>query len=424
MDGGQGDMSRANNARRGLLMTRYGRSLWIARASKSSQVSFARFRGPMVSDVAIIGGGLTGCAAAYLLAAAGIKTALFEAGQIGQGGTSGGSGAVRPQPSVDFDAMHRSVGRRAARQIWEMSRLAALDLAALVRRLSIRCDLTPREWLTVARGTADLRLLERMHKATEAAGIDATWFRPTRLSKEVAIDADGAIRTQGAAFLDPYRACLGFAKAAAARGARIYERSSVERVRADRAGVEIQTDGGSVAARAVVVATAAPGPLFKPLGRHFALRHTYIAATPPLDGGLRRQLGRRDVVLGDISAPARCVCWTRDDRLVVSGADQTAVPERRRAKAIVQRTGQLMYELSLLHPPVSGVTPAFGWDALVAVTRDGLFFAGPHRNYPHHLFALGLGHHGPAASLLAARILFRQFTGAPEPGDELFGFNR
>jgi glycine/D-amino acid oxidase-like deaminating enzyme len=130
------------------------------------------------------------------------------------------------------------------------------------------------------------------------------------------------------------------------------------------------------------------------------------------------------VVLDDAGDPSRTVAWTRDDRLLVTGGDQAAVPERKRAKTLVQRTGQLMYELSLLHPPISGVQPDLGWDATVSLTADGLFYAGPHRNYPHHLFALGLGHQGPAASLLAGRILFRQFTGAPEPGDELFGFGR
>ena len=405
-------------------MTRYGRSYWIARAAKSQQLSFTRFRGPMVTDVVIIGGGLTGCAAAYLFAAAGIKTCLFEAGLVGHGATASGSGAVRPQPPVSFEALQRAYGRRAARQTWEMTRLAALDLAALLRRLSIRCDLEARDWLVAARGAASVRDLARAHKSAEAAGIDAVWFRPTRLDKEMAVEADGALKTQGGAHIDPYRACLGFAKAAVARGARIYDRSPVARIRSDRAGVEIQTDGGSAAARAVVVATGEPGPLFKPLGRHFTLRHTYLAATPPLDAALRRQLGRRDVVMGDAAAPSRTIAWTRDERIIVTGGDQSVVPERRRAKALVQRTGQLMYELSLVHPPISGVLPELGWDTRVALTPDGLLVAGPHRNFPHHLFALGLGHQGPAASLLAGRILFRHFTGAPEPGDEWFGFGR
>ena len=83
-----------------------------------------------------------------------------------------------------------------------------------------------------------------------------------------------------------------------------------------------------------------------------------------------------------------------------------------------------MYELSLLYPDISGVPPDYGWDAAVAATADGVMYAGPHRNYPHHLFALGVGHSGPAAAFLAAQILLRHDTGNPGSGDEAFGFNR
>ena len=174
----------------------------------------------------------------------------------------------------------------------------------------------------------------------------------------------------------------------------------------------------------MVVATGAPGPLFAPLKRHFRQRHEYVVVTRPLDAAIRRQLGRRDVVLGDAADASRIIGRTRDDRLVVAGGSQAPVAERRRAKAIVQRTGQLMYELSLVYPAISGLEAEGGWDTLVTSAPDGLPIAGPHRNYPHHLFALGSGPDGPAASLLASRILFRHFTGAPEPGDELYGFGR
>ena len=47
--------------------------------------------------------------------------------------------------------------------------------------------------------------------------------------------------------------------------------------------------------------------------------------------------------------------------------------------------------LSLALPAISGTPPEFGWHAPWSRAVDGLPFIGPHRNYPHHLFALGLG---------------------------------
>ena len=90
----------------------------------------------------------------------------------------------------------------------------------------------------------------------------------------------------------------------------------------------------------------------------------------------------------------------------------------------MQRTGQLMYELSLRYPAMSGILPDYAWMAPRVTARDGLLLAGPHRNFPRHLFALGLGATGLTGAFLAARLLLRHYTGEPEPGDEHFGFGR
>jgi hypothetical protein len=56
---------------------------------------------------------------------------------------------------------------------------------------------------------------------------------------------------------------------------------------------------------------------------------------------------------------------------------------------------------------------------------DGLPYIGPHRNFPHHLFAFGgAGAHSITSAYLASRILLRHFLDASEAADETFGFTR
>ena len=87
---------------------------------------------------------------------------------------------------------------------------------------------------------------------------------------------------------------------------------------------------------------------------------------------IRQQLGRREVVLRDYGNPPHMVRWVEDDRLLVCGADADAPPPRLRDKTIVQRTGQLMYELSTLYPDISGLQPEYGWAADYALSANGL----------------------------------------------------
>jgi glycine/D-amino acid oxidase-like deaminating enzyme len=95
-----------------------------------------------------------------------------------------------------------------------------------------------------------------------------------------------------------------------------------------------------------------------------------------------------------------------------------------RDKTIVQRTGQLMYELSMLYPDISGIQPEYGWAADYARTADGLPCIGAHRNFPHHLFAFADASHTITGAYLASRIMLRQHFEEMDPVDEVFGFHR
>jgi glycine/D-amino acid oxidase-like deaminating enzyme len=134
-------------------------------------------------------------------------------------------------------------------------------------------------------------------------------------------------------------------------------------------------------------------------------------------------MGRRNAVLRDSAEPPHVVRWVGDDRLIVAGADADVPPARLRDKVIVQRTGQLMYELSTLYPDISGVLPALGWAADYARTTNGLPCLGPHRNFPHHLFAFGDASQGVTGAYLASRVLLRHYFDEMDPADEVFGFH-
>ncbi len=404
--------------------TRYGHSPWVDRFPKSRVPSHAPHRGHLDVDAVIIGGGLTGCAMAYVFAAHGVKVALVEAERLGRGSTASEAGWVADDPGIGFAEVEKALGLRAARRAWQAWRRAALDAATLVRRLDLTCHLENRAALLVAATPEQAARLTREHKARRAAGIDAPLVNARAVAGETALAAAAAIRTRDTATLDPYRACLGLAAAAAARGATLYERSPVKAIAFDRKTADLRTAGGTIHARRIIVATGVPTLLFKGLQRHFWFRRRYLALTEPVPARIRHHLGPRAAVVRDMAEPPHVVRWMDGERLLVAGADAEAPPDRLRAHTIVQRTGQLMYELSTLYPEISGLQPSHGWDAAYARTADGLPYIGPHRNYPHHLFAFGDASHGVTGAFLASRMLLRHHLGAADAADDVFGFNR
>ena len=404
------------------MRTRYGLSPWTLALPASRVPSYPRFRGEHAADVVVIGAGVTGCAVAYSCAGAGLDTLVLDAERVGSGATGRGVGLLAPDPGPSFRDVVAAHGLRDARRVFEAWRLGASQGAALLRRLRISCHLEAREMLLVARGD-DERGLRKEHAARREAGFERGWQTPRQLSTRMKLDAVGGIRLRGGFVLDPYRACLGLATAAVRKGAVFFAHSPVRKVRYTRAHADVVTAHGTVRASTVVVATGSATAEFKGLRRHFTRRETYLAMTAPVPAKMRKELGDRAVVLDDAGTEPYRIRWASGDRLLLCGADQDETSLRSRSAVLVQRTGQLMYDLLTRYPAISGLQAEYGWEASYGRTADRLMYIGAHRNYPHHLFALG-GSDNITGAFVASRIVLRAIEGTTEKADGVFGWTR
>lgn len=393
---------------------------------RSRRPDYSRQRGENRTRVAIVGGGLTGCACAASFAAAGIHVVLLEADRIGAGGTAASAGLLRQDLDASFQESAKLHGLRTARHVWQGFRRASLDFSTALRRLGIRADVASQDMIVLSRGAVDSgrqRQLQREYEARRDADVEGSWLNARSVLAETAVPGSVGLRTKGEV-LDPYRAALGLAAYAASKGAAIHERTPVQRVRAGRKAVEITTDGGRITCDAVVIATGGLQDDLRALRRHFAPTQAWAVVTESLPAAVRRETGKRAAALRDMAGPPHVLRWLKDDRVLFSGADQKPLPARQRESAVAPRAYQLMYELTTLYPAISGLQPEWGWDFVHYGSPDGLPVVGPHRNFPRHLFALGHGRHGAGVAWLGARVLLREFLGEPNKGDELFGFSR
>lgn len=402
------------------MRTRYGASPWIEHVPRDRRPEYPRLRGELTADVVVMGGGLTGCATAYLCAAAGLSTILVEAGRLGQAGSGRGAGLLLPEPGPSFRDVTSSRGLRLAKRVFESWHRASIDAAAQLTRLGIKCRPRSHASLLVA-GSADDARLKKEFDARADAGLEPRWLTPKQVKTATGLDGSG-LRLHDAVALDPYAACLGLAAAAAKKKALLFERSPITKIRFGQKAVEVKVAGGVVRAGTLVVATGGPTAEFAPLRRHFTERETYLVLTEPVPAAVQKQLGRRESTIQDLQTPRHRIVWTPDGRILVAGGDQRATSPRQRDQVLVQRTGQLMYDLLMMNTSIAGLRPEYGWSTTCAETADRLMFIGPHRNYPRHLFALGSGGDSVTGAFLAARILLRAIRGTVEKGDDDLGW--
>jgi glycine/D-amino acid oxidase-like deaminating enzyme len=403
-------------------MAAYGHSYWETGAKPVAKGRAPK--GDLTADVVVIGGGFTGCAAAYALAHAGLDVILVEANRLASGSTERSIGAIVPVPDLPLSEVQKTAGKREARVAFTELRRSAADLAATLKRLGIKCDYEAMPLVVNAPFTNDAALLKKEAAARKAIKLDAAWLNATVARETLATETQGAMRLHDAGVLNPVKAALGLADAARAKGARIFEQATVKKTTFTRKDATVVLAGANITTRGVVVATGAPGPVFHQLDRHVRSVRGYVVVTDPLTPAMRKLVGDRASLYTEATESPRFLRWLPGNRAMFAGLSGAEVPAAQRAEAVKQRANQLMYELSLRHPDISGLPPAFGWDLPIVSTVDGLPWIGPHRNYPFHFFSVAFGWHGEAFGWLAARAAARFFTGKATRDDSDLGFLR
>ena len=97
-------------------------------------------------------------------------------------------------PGSGSSSVEKLIGLKTARHAFQAWRRAALDFAALLRRLDIQCHLEAHSALTVAFTPEQIARLKKEHKARVDAGLETPALNARAVSAEVALDAAFALR--------------------------------------------------------------------------------------------------------------------------------------------------------------------------------------------------------------------------------------
>src|SRR5699024_1036567 len=123
-------------------------------------------------DVVIVGGGITGLTAAYLLVNEGKQVALLEADELLNGTTGHTTAKVTAQHGLIYDELIRNTNRSKARLYYEANAEALRFIEKTVEQHHIDCDFTKQDaYICAPRREASFKV-ETEENAYQRLGID------------------------------------------------------------------------------------------------------------------------------------------------------------------------------------------------------------------------------------------------------------
>jgi glycine/D-amino acid oxidase-like deaminating enzyme/nitrite reductase/ring-hydroxylating ferredoxin subunit len=363
--------------------------------------------------VLIIGGGITGLTAAYLLAKAGKQVCLLERARLGGGDTGCTTAHLTHVTDVRFPKLVSTFGRDGARLAWEGGAAAINTIEEIVRREAIDCEFRRVPGFLHAPLESDRNEAKDLEKDCRLA--NEAGFAATFLPSIPQIGKPG-VRFPNQAKFHPMRFIAGLATAVKNAGGRIFEESEATEFSEDPRTVK--ANGKQIECEYIVVATHVP--VVGETGMvGAALLQTKLTSYSSYAIGARIPKGVFPVAsFWDTSDPyfyLRIDRTNRGDYAIFGGEDH----KTGQAHDLESRFRRLESRLKRLIPEAK---VDCRWSGQVVETHDGLPYIG--ETAKGQFAATGFAGNGMTFGTLAAMMACDAALGRQNPWQQLFAVDR
>ena len=338
-------------------------NLW--EQSSKENIGFEPLQDSIVSDLAIIGGGYTGCSAALSAAESGLSVTLIDK-KIGFGGSGRNVGLVNSGLWLPPKKVENMLGKVAGIKL-NQSLSSAPDLVFnLIDKYNIDCNANRSGTLHCAHSRKGFKDIQNRYQQLTERGAELDLLGPEEAWKRIGSSKfHGALLNKKAGTINPLSYCQGLARAAKSRGAMIFESSLATQIDYKNKLWSIQTEDGSVQSKMLLIATNA---YQQKINGAAASKYTPVyyfqAATKPLSKDSLEGILPNNEGCWDTATVMSSFRLDSDNRFIIGGIGNLGPNISKIHSAWAKRKMQSIF------PSLENTSLDYFWGGQIAMTDD------------------------------------------------------
>lgn len=366
-------------------------------------------------DVAVIGGGLTGITAAWLVKEAGAKVALLERERCASGDTGHTTAHLTYVTDLRLHQVVKNFGRDGAKAFWDAGAAAIDQIYGLVQAHAIDCEF---QWipgyLHAAWGSDASKESASLHddcKAANELGFEAEFV------DQAPYAGQPGIRFLHQAKFHPRKYLAALLERVPGNGSDVFEQSAVSAIE-DGSPLTLHVGSHRVRCRFVVIATHCPIMGKTSLVKATLFQSKLALYTSYVLGARLERESLPEALFWDTCDPYHYLRVDRrdDHDYIIFGGEDCKTGQERDPGKVFARLEQRLKECL----PRAEVRDR--WLGQVVETNDGLPFIG--ENASGQFVATGFCGNGFTLGTLSAMMARDHFLGKRNPWSDLFEIHR
>ncbi len=375
------------------------------------------------TEIAIIGGGVTGAILAYYFSENNISNVVIEKSRVGFGSTSVSTALLQYELDDMVNTLEQFIKRENIVRSYQLGQKALKQLDDFINKYGNKSEYVKSDCLLYSAKKEEKKILEYEYEFRKENGFDVEFIDENQKIFPFEIQG-GIISKNGGAKINPYLLTHQLLDTALKLKTKIYENTKLDKIEYLEDGVILNTNyGNKVKCRKVIVATGYDIDIFTK--RNFGTKSiTYNIVTKEIDSEKEDKNEYSKYLIRDIKDPYTYVRTTVDNRYIIGGEDMDVNEKKYSEETANNKYNILEQRLKTMFPNTRNIEIEHKYCGIFCSTKDNLGFIGEDKDHKNLWYSLGYGANGIIYAFLAGEMLVNQYNGVKDESINLFRIDR